>query len=87
MKLLKPFKNATTLLQTQTFPTLSNSKIIEKLTTKYYSDLMEKSKNQLEKDLAQILYDNLQKYLDQKLPNYQKNTSLVKKFKHIYKFL
>jgi hypothetical protein len=87
LKLLKPFKNATTLLQTQTFPTLSNSKIIEKLTTKYYSDLMEKSKNQLEKDLAQILYDNLQKYLDQKLPNYQKNTSLVKKFKHIYKFL
>lgn len=77
MKLLKPFKNATTFLQTQKFPTLSNSKIIEKLTSKYYSDLVGKSKNQLEKDVAQVLVDNLQKYLDQKLPSYQKKDSLV----------
>jgi hypothetical protein len=77
LKLLKPFKNATTFLQTQKFPTLSNSKIIEKLTSKYYSDLVGKSKNQLEKDVAQVLVDNLQKYLDQKLPSYQKKDSLV----------
>jgi len=77
LKLLKPFKNATTLLQTQKFLTLSNSKIIEKLTSKYYSDLIGKSQNQLEKDVTQVLVDNLQKYLDQMLPSYQKKDSLV----------
>lgn len=79
--LLKPLYNATIQLQTQKYPTLSLSKIIEKSLFGFFTKkASNENANNNERMIASIIYEKLKHYLVDKIPNEQKKATLVKTY-------
>jgi hypothetical protein len=76
--LLKPFYEATMQLQTQTYATLSLSKIIEKSLLEFFSvKASYENENTNEKLISSALYDKLKHYLVDNIALLQKKSTLV----------
>ena len=63
IKLLKPFKRVTDLLQGQKYQTLSLSKVAEQMLFKYYKNVQEQHSSVNERFVADQILDYLEKYL------------------------
>ena len=72
--LLKPFYEATMQLQTQTYATLSLSKIIEKSLLEFFSF---ENENNNERLISIAIYDKLKHYLVENISIQQKKSTLV----------
>ena len=80
INLLKPFYMASTLLQTQNYHTLSTAKIIESVLRKFFEKKLSDNCSSIEKQLSKSIVTSLNKYLDEKITQRQKNTMLVISF-------
>ncbi len=76
--LLQPFYYATMHLQQQSFPSLSSSKIISNsLIFDFKNRTSNNNRNRNERILSQLLIENLEKHLDEKLSEAQKTAASV----------
>ena len=76
--LLQPFYYATMHLQQQSFPSLSSAKIISNsLIFDFKNRSSNDNRNRNERMLSQLLIENLEKHLDEKLSEAQKTAASV----------
>ena len=77
-RLLQPFYYATMHLQQQSFPSLSSAKIISNsLIFDFKNRSSNDNRNRNELMLSQLLIENLEKHLDEKLSEAQKTAASV----------